>query len=58
MSEAQFKELMAVQLAQLHLLQSIEANIGFLAQQQVKSASHPNWNKTAELLDKARAAYK
>ena len=51
MTDLQFQQLMSAQLAQIALLQAIEANISFMAHKHVPTEHiHPNWKKARELL--------
>jgi len=51
MTDKQFQQLYAAQLAQIALLQAIEANVSFMAHKHVPNERiHPNWNKAHELL--------
>jgi len=46
MTDKQFQQLCAAQLAQVALLQAIEANVSFMAHKHVPSdRNHPNWGK-------------
>ena len=55
MTDNQFQQLLAAQLAQIALLQAIEANVSFMAHKHVPSDRiHPNWKKAQEFLDLAR----
>ena len=52
MTDAQFQQLFAAQLAQIALLQAIEANVSFMAHKHVPTERiHPNWKKAHELLE-------
>ena len=54
MTDKQFQQLFAAQLAQIALLQAIEANVSFMAHKHVPTDRiHPNWQKTRELLELA-----
>lgn len=54
MTDKQFQQLFAAQLAQNALLQAIEANVSFMAHKHVPTDRiHPNWNKARELLELA-----
>jgi len=54
MTDKQFQQLFAAQLAQIALLQAIEANVSFMAHKHVPTDRiHPNWKKARELLDQA-----
>ena len=54
MSDKQFQQLFAAQLAQIALLQAIEANVSFIAHKHVPSDRiHPDWKKAQELLQTA-----
>jgi len=54
MTEKQFQQLFAAQLAQIALLQAIEANVSFMAHKHVPTERiHPNWKKAHELLELA-----
>jgi len=54
MTDKQFQQLFAAQLAQIALLQAIEANISFMAHKHVPTERiHPNWTKARELLELA-----
>ena len=51
MTDKQFQQLFAVQLAQIALLQAIEVNVSFMAHKHVPTERiHPNWTKARELL--------
>ncbi len=51
MTDKQFQQLIAAQLAQIALLQAIEANVSFMAHKHVPSDRiHPDWNKAQEFL--------
>lgn len=51
MTDKQFQQLFAAQLAQIALLQAIEANVSFMAHKRVPiERIHPNWKKAHELL--------
>ena len=51
MTDKQFQQLYAAQLAQVALLQAIEANVSFMAHKHVPSDRiHPNWEKAHEML--------
>jgi hypothetical protein len=55
MTDNQFQQLLAAQLAQIALLQAIEANVSFMAHKHVPSDRiHPNWKKAQEFFDLAR----
>jgi len=55
MTDKQFEQLLAAQLAQIALLQAIEANVSFIAHKHVPSDRiHPNWTKAQEFLELAR----
>jgi len=56
MTDEQFKTLRSIQFAQLALLQSIEANIRLVAQQQKAPGGGIglNWKETHNLLEKVR----
>jgi len=57
MTDKQFQQLFAAQLAQIALLQAIEANVSFMAHKHVPTDRiHPNWKKAHELLDQAMKA--
>jgi hypothetical protein len=52
MTDKQFQQLFAAQLAQIALLQAIEVNISFMAHKHVPTERiHPNWKKAHELLE-------
>ena len=54
MTDKQFQQFMAAQLAQVALLQAIEINVSFMAHKHVPADRiHPNWKKAHELLDLA-----
>lgn len=54
MTDKQFQQLFAAQLAQIALLQAIEANVSFMAHKHVPTDRiHPNWQKARELFDLA-----
>jgi hypothetical protein len=54
MTDKQFEQLFAVQLAQIALLQAIEANVSFITHKHVPTERiHPNWKKARELLNLA-----
>ena len=54
MTDKQFQQLFAAQLAQIALLQAIEANVSFIAHKHVPTDRiHPNWKKAQELLELA-----
>ncbi len=54
MTDKQLQQLFAAQLAQMALLQAIEANVSFMAHKHVPTERiHPNWEKTHELLELA-----
>ncbi len=54
MTDTQFQQLMAAQLAQIALLQAIESNVSFIAHKHVPSDRiHPNWDKAREILETA-----
>ena len=54
MTEKQFQQLFAAQLAQIALLQAIEANISFIAHEHIPTERiHPNWKKARRLLGQA-----
>ncbi len=54
MTDLQFQHLMSAQLAQIALLQAIEANVSFLAHKHVPTDRiHPNWKKAHEYLQQA-----
>jgi hypothetical protein len=51
MTDKQFQQLYAAQLAQIALLQAIEVNISFMAHKRVPAERiHPHWKKAHELL--------
>jgi len=51
MTDEQFQQILAAQLAQIALLQAIEANISFMAHKHVPSERiHPNWTKANDML--------
>ncbi|MBE0620185.1 MAG: hypothetical protein IH605_06305 [Burkholderiales bacterium] len=57
MTDKQFQKFYAAQLAQIALLQAIEANVSFMAHKHVPTERiHPNWKKAHELLDQAMEA--
>jgi hypothetical protein len=54
MTDQQFQQLFAAQLAQIALLQAIEANVSFMAHKRVPSERiHPNWKKANQILGQA-----
>jgi len=54
MTDKQFQQLYAAQLAQVALLQAIEANVSFMAHKHVPTDRiHPNWGKAREMLELA-----
>lgn len=54
MTDKQFQQIFAAQLAQIALLQAIEVNVSFMAHKHVPTERiHPNWKKARELLDLA-----
>lgn len=54
MTDKQFEQLFAAQLAQIALLQAIEANVSFMAHKHVPTERiHPNWKKAHELFQLA-----
>ena len=54
MTDKQFQQLFAAQLAQIALLQAIEANVSCMAHKHVPTERiHPNWKKAHELLELA-----
>jgi hypothetical protein len=54
MTDLQFEQLMSAQLAQIALLQAIEANVSFLTHKHVPTERiHPNWKKAQEMLAQA-----
>jgi hypothetical protein len=54
MTDKQFEQLFAVQLAQIALLQAIKANVSFITHKHVPTERiHPNWKKARELLNLA-----
>ena len=54
MTDTQFQQYFAAQLAQIALLQAIEANISFMAHKHVPTDRiHPNWKKAHEMLELA-----
>jgi hypothetical protein len=54
MTDKQFQQLFAAQLAQIALLQAIEVNVSFIAHKHVPTDRiHPNWTKARELLELA-----
>jgi hypothetical protein len=54
MTDKQFQQLFAAQLAQIALLQAIEVNVSFMAHKHVPTERiHPNWDKARELLEQA-----
>ena len=51
MTDNQFRQLLAAQLAQIALLQAIEANVSFMTHKHVPSEKiHPDWKKARALL--------
>ena len=55
MTDQQFQLFLAAQLAQVALLQAIEANVSFMAHKHVPSDRiHPNWKRARELVDLAQ----
>jgi len=51
MTDKQFQQLITAQLAQIALLQAIEANVSFMAHKHVPSDRiHPDWKKAQEFL--------
>ena len=54
MTDQQFQQLFAAQLAQIAILQAIEANVSFMAHKHVPTDRiHPNWKKAHEMLELA-----
>ena len=54
MTDKQFQQLFAAQLAQIALLQAIEANVSFIAHKHIPSDRiHPNWKYAHEMLEMA-----
>jgi hemoglobin-like flavoprotein len=54
MTDKQFQQLFAAQLAQIALLQAIEANVSAMAHKHVPNERiHPNWKKAHEMLSLA-----
>lgn len=54
MTDKQFQQLFAAQLAQIALLQAIEINVSFMAHKHVPTDRiHPNWTKAQELIEQA-----
>jgi len=54
MTDKQYEQLFAAQLAQIALLQAIEANVSFIAHKHVPSDRiHPDWKKARDILDSA-----
>jgi hypothetical protein len=54
MTDKQFQQLFAAQLAQIALLQAIEANVSFMAHKHVPSDRiHPDWKKAHEMFQMA-----
>ena len=54
MTDKQFQQLYAAQLAQIALLQAIEANVSFMAHKHIPvERIHPDWRKAHELLEAA-----
>jgi len=54
MTDQQFQQFMSAQLAQIALLQAIEANVSFLAHKHIPTDRiHPNWKKAQEFLHEA-----
>lgn len=50
MTDQQFQRLIAAQIAQIALLQAIEANVSFIAHKHVPSERiHPDWKKAHAL---------
>ena len=50
MTDHQFQQILAAQLAQIALLQAIEANVSCIAHKHVPNERiHPNWKKAQEL---------
>ena len=55
MTDKQFQQLFAAQLAQIALLQAIEANVSSMAHKHVPNERiHPNWKKAHELFHSAQ----
>lgn len=58
MTDAQFEQLFAAQLAQIALLQAIEANVSFMAHKHVPSDRiHPNWKKALGFFQTAKKQF-
>ena len=54
MTDKQIQQLYADQLAQIALLQAIEANVSFMAHKHVPTERiHPNWKNARDLLELA-----
>jgi len=54
MTDKQFQQLYAAQLAQIALLQAIEANVSFMTHKHVPTERiHPNWKNARDLLEQA-----
>ena len=54
MTDKQFQQLFAAQLAQIALLQAIEVNVSFMAHKHVPSDRiHPDWKKAHEMFQMA-----
>ena len=54
MTDKQFQQMFAAQLAQIALLQAIEANVSFIAHKHVPTERiHPDWKKAHQLLGEA-----
>jgi hypothetical protein len=51
MTDEQFKAIMAMQLAQVALLQSIEVNTASMAMQTAKNAVHYNWKDAHSMFE-------
>lgn len=55
MTDKQFQQLFAAQLAQIALLQAIEANVSFMAHKHVPTERiHPNWKRARDLFRTAQ----
>jgi len=55
MTDNQFEQLLAAQLAQIALMQAIEANVSFMAHKHVPTDRiHPNLKRAQELLEQVR----
>ncbi len=54
MTDKQFQQFFAAQLAQIALLQAIEANVSFMAHKHIPTDRiHPNWKNARELFELA-----